>query len=239
MAALPVRRMLRLVVDALYPPQCVGCGRWGDFLCPRCLARADAERPQARCGHCDAAWAGEGFCPRCLPLSRLAAVRAAFEFTGVARRAVHQLKYGFTRALAEPMAAAMTARLDLSTYDAAVPVPIHPSRQRWRGFDQAAELARGLPLPPAPGRLRRIRKTRSQVGLSAAERRRNLAGAFVYEGPPLSGLRIALIDDVVTSGATAAECAAVLLDAGAAQVTALAFARASYETSLADAPIRE
>jgi len=239
MTASPVRRLLRIVADALYPPQCVACGRWGEFLCRSCLERADAERPPARCGHCDAAWEGSGFCPRCLALRDLGGVRAAFEFTGVARRAVHQLKYGFTAALAEPMARAMAERLDLTPYDAAVPVPIHPSRRRWRGFDQAEELARRLPLPRAPGRLRRIRKTRSQVGLPAAERRRNLGGAFAYDGPPLDGLRIALVDDVVTSGATAAECAAVLRDAGAAMVTAVAFARASYEAASPDAPIRE
>lgn len=71
------------------------------------------------------------------------------------------------------------------------------------------------------------------------ERRRNIGGAFVYEGSPLRGLRVALVDDVVTSGATVAECANVLLEAGAASVTALAFARASFEPAYADSPIRE
>lgn len=239
MFAEAVRCVLRRAVDALYPPQCVVCGRWGAFVCQGCLSRAAAERPFARCGHCDAAWDDDGFCPRCMVLAHLAGVRAVFEFTGVARRIVHQFKYGFVRALAEPMAEAMVRNIDLSAFDAAVPVPVHPARYKWRGFDQAAELATRLPVSPGPGRLRRVRNTRSQVGLSAVERRRNIGGAFVYEGTALQGLRVALVDDVVTSGATVAECANVLLEAGAASVTAVAFARASFETGYPESPIRE
>lgn len=232
------RRLLRLAIDLLYPPQCVGCGRWGTMLCAACLARADAERPASRCANCDAWWEAAGFCPRCLPLRQLDGIRAAFEYTGVARRAVHELKFRFVRALAAPMAAAMAERLALDRFDAVVPVPVHRSRERWRGFNQAAELARRLPLPPVPGRLYRARRTRPQVGLPAAERRRNVAGAFVYEGSPLDGLRLALVDDVVTSGATVDECAAVLREAGAVSVTAVAFARASYRTGSPEEPIR-
>ncbi len=121
---------------------------------------------------------------------------------------------------------------NLSEYDAIVPVPLHVARLRWRGFNQAALLARPLArrcrLPMETLALRRIRPTTPQVGLGQVERRRNIAGAFaIRRRSSIVGRRILLIDDVYTTGATVEECARVLLEGGArlADVAVLARAR--------------
>jgi ComF family protein len=109
--------------------------------------------------------------------------------------------------------------------DAAVPVPLHRRRQRARGFNQAADLARHLDLPVAP-LLRRVRATPSQTTLPAAERRANMRGAFALSRrTSVSGMRLVLVDDVSTTGATLEACASVLKDAGAIEVRAITAAR--------------
>src|SRR5262249_7897627 len=107
-----------------------------------------------------------------------------------------------------------------------VPVPLHSSRRRHRGFNQAADLARRLPLP-AVHALRRIRATPTQTGLPAAQRHRNVRGAFALArgGGGLAGSIVVLVDDVSTTGATLEACARVLKEAGVAEVRALTAAR--------------
>lgn len=116
---------------------------------------------------------------------------------------------------------------DGGRFDAVVPVPLHRSRLAKRGFNQAAVLARevaGQLDSSLSETLRTVRDTRDQVELSAAERRRNVRGAFRAESR-LRG-RILLVDDVMTTGATLSECATVLKDAGATEVWALSLCRA-------------
>ena len=112
--------------------------------------------------------------------------------------------------------------------DAVYAIPLHRRRRRSRGFNQSEIILRRLAMPPAPGRLERIHATASQVGLDVRARRRNVAGAFRYRGPDLAGATVAVLDDVVTTGATAHECARVLREHGAGRVYALAYARASF-----------
>jgi ComF family protein len=135
------------------------------------------------------------------------------------------------------MAERMTSMPLDSPFDVVLPVPLHRSRQRRRGFNQAEELLRYLDWPRAEGTLRRVRKTSSQVGRGVGDRRRNVSGAFEYDGPRLDGVRVALLDDVVTTGATAIECARVLHDAGARSIVAFAFARAGGTAHGDDRPI--
>jgi ComF family protein len=148
--------------------------------------------------------------------------------SGPARAAVHGLKYRYQRGFAAVMAAEMAVLAEREPFDSAYAVPLHRLRQRTRGFNQSTLLLRELGWDQGPGKLARVRRTGRQVGLGLRDRRRNVAGAFRYTGPDLQGKRIALVDDVVTTGATARECAAVLKDHGAGRVVVLAFARASY-----------
>jgi ComF family protein len=109
--------------------------------------------------------------------------------------------------------------------DVLVPVPLHPRRQRARGFNQAQELAGSLALPVLPI-LKRTRYTPSQTDLPAARRHANVRGAFrLRRRADIRGLRVVLVDDVCTTGATLEACARVLRDAGAADVSAITAAR--------------
>lgn len=150
---------------------------------------------------------------------------------GPARHLVHGLKYRGVTDLASLMAARMDLLNACVDFDVALAVPLHRSRERRRGFNQAALLLHRLRWPQAEGKLVRLRKTETQVGLRSSERRSNVRGAFAWRGPSLVGLRVAIVDDVITTGATVNECARVLREQGAHSVVAVAFARASYDPS--------
>jgi ComF family protein len=167
-------------------------------------------------------------CPRCRRRrSQLSMVRAIGSYDGSLRAIVHALKYGKRRSIAQPLAARMRAHGDevFVDSDIVVPVPLHPRRQRSRGFNQAEELARHLGVPCRLA-LRRRRATPSQTDLPAAQRHRNVRGAFVLaRRADVRGLRVTIVDDVCTTGATLDACARVLRDAGAADVRAITAAR--------------
>ena len=221
--------LLRLATDLLYPMRCVGCSRFDAMLCEPCAATMEPATGAGRCRHCSARWEGEDFCPRCFHLQEVAGVRAAFEMSGPARQLVHNLKYRRYTSLAPLMAGYIRDPASQMPVEAWFAVPLHPSRERNRGFNQAEWLRRDSGLTPAGGQLLRVRKTTTQVGQHLTERRQNVSGAFEYRGPSLEGAKIGLIDDVITSGATVNACARDLKEAGAREVWAFAFARASYE----------
>lgn len=141
--------------------------------------------------------------------------------------------------LATPLGDYLSRALPLDEpFDAVVPAPLHWRRRFARGFNQAALIAkqvamrRGIPMLHA---LRRVRATRSQTGLTNAKRRQNVAGAFrVRKRHPVTGLRILLIDDVMTTGATGSACASVLKRAGARSVTLLTVARVDRRSTAVD-----
>ena len=222
--------LIARALDLLYPPRCVGCAAFGHNLCENCAGELLTASGPGRCGRCGVRRDDEGRCPDCSLWRDLDGARAAVEMTGAARRVVHGLKFSGIRDLADDMAAALVPVVNALAPDAILPIPLHRSRRRQRGFNQAEVLFERLGWPPAPGRLDRVRATASQVGLSAGERRENVAGAFRYRGPDLKGATVAVLDDVVTTGATAGECARVLREHGAARVYALAYARAPYRS---------
>ncbi len=225
-----LRQLLSSAVDLVYPARCVGCGAFNHILCPDCETAMIPATGPGRCLFCSAEWDESSTnCPRCFHMQSLDGVRATFEMSGPARGLVHELKYRYVRAAAPVMAHHMRALSDETPFDIALAVPLHPSRYRHRGFNQAGEILHALEWPVAPGRLHRVRRTERQVGMDMSERRSNVAGAFAYRGDPLDGLTVAVIDDVVTTGATANTCAQVLRDHGARHVYALAFARKSYD----------
>ena len=156
---------------------------------------------------------------------------ARFE-NGPARTLVHRLKYSDRAELAQPIGRWMAragAEL-LAEADLLVPVPLHPVRLWRRRFNQAAALAREVSrqthVPCDLAALRRVKATRSQVGLSRTPARRECAGAFkVAEAADVKGRKIVIVDDVLTSGATLNAASRVLLRAGASRVDVLVFAR--------------
>lgn len=226
--------MLDAVLDAIFPPRCAGCGRIGEPFCARCRGQVEPVRAPW-CGSCGATVPRDGTCTECardpLPLD---GVRSAGLLHGPLRRAVHRLKYrgrtGAARALGEllvPPVRLLTPPLPGRMV--VVPVPLHPARERERGFNQAqllaAPLAAALGLAPSPAVLR-VRATPTQVGLSRAERRANLRGAFAA-AEALTGKIVLLVDDVTTTGSTLGSAAAACREAGAVAVYGVTLARES------------
>lgn len=148
------------------------------------------------------------------------------EYEGSLRDIIHALKYEGRRSIAPPLGALMrSVGADLLRgADVVVPVPLHPRRERSRGFNQADDLARTLGVPVRP-LLRRTRYTTSQIELPKDERRRNVRDAFALADKPLCPHVVVLVDDVSTTGATLDSCASVLKAAGAKEVRALTAAR--------------
>jgi ComF family protein len=155
-------------------------------------------------------------------------------YEGSLRTLIHLYKYSGMKPLAGPLARLLDRVIPPELqFDAVVPVPLHWRRQWDRGFNQADLLARQVAKRrdiPVLRALRRKRATATQAGLARAGRSRNVAGAFETRsnariGASLNGARILLIDDVMTTGATASACAAVLKRSGAKSVTLLTLAR--------------
>jgi ComF family protein len=182
---------------------------------------------------------GEGRCTLCRRgLTGFDAAYAYGEYDGVLRKLIHLYKYGrvypLARVLGELLARA--APRD-SRYDVVVPMPLHWKRRWQRGFNQSQLLASivgkrlGAPVVKA---VRRRKPTPPQAGLTSAERRKNVAGAFVVNKRNcVEGRHVLLIDDVLTTGATAGSCAAALKRAGARKVTILTVARADRRQGIA------
>lgn len=146
-------------------------------------------------------------------------------------RVVHGFKYRGSTRLARPLGRLLAARVPIPSADAVLSVPLHPSRRRDRGYDQAELLARaaasvwGLPL--AAGVLVRRRATRAQARLGSEARRANVAGAFAVTAPVwVRGRHLVVIDDVITTGSTLEALLEVLEEAGAARVSPVALALA-------------
>ncbi len=229
------RRMLSIIETLVLPPTCGGCGRRGAWFCAACEEHVRRE-PTPRCSRCDAPLAVPAL--RCQGCSawppELVLVRAPYVFDGPVRAALHRAKYRGEHARARELGRRLAAFAEsefapvLRGADLVVPIPLHPSRRRERGFNQSELLA--APVADALGLalvrdLERARSTRPQVGLGREARSRNLSGAFRWSGRRLDGAIVLVVDDVVTTGATLGEAARTLASAGAAGVIGLALAR--------------
>ncbi|MFO7859503.1 MAG: ComF family protein [Ectothiorhodospiraceae bacterium] len=228
------RRALGRALDALIPPHCLCCEqpahpRLG--LCAGCYR--DLPRHRAACRWCAAPVPAPGFlCPRCQARPPwFSRVIAPWPYAEPLDHCIRGLKYhgqlAAGRMLGELLARAR--RQHDACVDAVVPLPLHTTRLRERGFNQATEIARPvaarLDLPLRPDWLHRERATPSQSGLDRRRRRRNIRRAFRAATIP-SGCRVALVDDVVTTASSVDEAARALRRAGAREVEVWAPARA-------------
>ncbi len=247
------------LLDVLFPPRCQLCGALCDeplcetckgkllfihgAICPCCGKPVGAQianpRPGLICRDCrDGRW--------------LSGVRSVGLHTGALRDAMIAYKFHARTRLVEPFArwlgdvferevGSQPRGLPLERCSAVIPVPLHPKRRRWRGFDQAEllceRMAKDLEAPVATDVLIRVRHTTPQTRLRGRSRRQNVRGAFEAPKPwRLKKRSFLLVDDVMTTGATLEECARVLRPAGAAGVYALTVTRAENSVLLSDAP---
>ncbi len=220
----------RTFLDLLFPPRCLVCGAPDEFpLCRACWEHFPRIGLPV-CQVCGSPLRGPPelvfTCVPCRAKRPPLRVRAFGRYDGRLREAVHALKYRKCLALADPLGTAL-AHVVLSdpllaAADVLVPVPLHPGRYSERGFNQAEEIGRvaarrsGIPLRHL---LVRVRPTAPQTELDEEERRRNVRDAFAVRGAA-AGLRVLLVDDVVTTGSTLRECARALRRAGARDVYA-------------------
>jgi ComF family protein len=221
----------------LLPAACLLCEealpeREGDsVICSICRSRW-RRVPHPMCGRCGQPTLRNIECRLCQAWPEgLSRVRSAVWLEGSARTAVHQLKYqGWTRA-SEAMALVMRELEPLTEGVSLLPVPLGSRRLRKRGYNQsegiAAALADCVNAPVRTDLLQRIRETPTQTALTPEARHANVAEAFRGQG--VAGMRLVLVDDVFTTGATLASAGAALVAAGADRVEAVTFARASSE----------
>ncbi len=237
-----LKSALKALLDFFLPSFCLFCQaplppESESLACPQCLGEI-ALIPQPYCSCCGAPFRSavglEHLCHECLtdppPFSR---ARAAAFYDGRVLEAIHRLKYQrqliYAKFLGQLLAVSAAAEL-VAAADLVAPVPLHPRRLRWRGFNQAILLAQTLPnLPLGREILVRRRPTLPQVKLTPTERQTNVKGAFMVPDPAaINNKALLLVDDVYTTGATVKECARTLRRAGARTVEVLTVARVGY-----------
>ena len=231
------------MLDLVYPPHCLVCGAWDTpMLCDTCRAgfvpvtgsvcpKCGKPFVESRCHTCFSAEQEGGW--------HFDKARGAFYYDGTIADAIQKLKYTKRELLAEPLGDCFAERLqtgavlsldEMSRIQAIVPVPLHPSRLRERGFNQAELLSRPIAkvwnVPLLPHTLHRAKKTKQQARLNGAERRANMTGEIfiVRNTAQVAGRGILLVDDVMTTGATLSACANALKAAGATSVYAVTLA---------------
>jgi ComF family protein len=238
----PMRQWLKAALDLIYPRSCAGCG--GDLdlddehLCWDCRSSIQIIS-HPFCSICGNPLEGRVdhrytcfLCNEAKP--HFDRARCAARFHGVVADMVHGFKYRQALWLEHDLASLLMAccetHYDLPSIDLVACVPLFPKRQRERGYNQSAllagRLARHLRRPCRPNSIRRVRDTRTQTHLTASERASNVRAAFEVTRPgSVTGRRVLLVDDVMTTGATVNECSRALKDAGAREVLVVALAR--------------
>lgn len=225
----------RAFLDFAYPPHCLVCrqaiGEADQRLCGPCWGEIQACR-QDRCPRCSCPGASS-------PCTNCAAWDPGFEralvlgdFSGVLREAIHLLKFQGHQELGHCLGRCLGQAPEfaqaLPEVELLIPVPLHPARQRERGYNQSLRLAEGLAqvlhIPLCADRLKRQVATRQQARLDVEARHHNLEAAFRVAGELPAHTCIGLVDDVVTTGATLGACARALRLAGARRVWGLALA---------------
>ena len=239
-----MNQLLSAIVDLIFPPCCPICKRRGESfhpprLCPQCQGEVKLI-VSPLCTICGLPFtAGEGedhLCGDCLTERRyFTTARAVGIYQGTLQKAIPMFKYRMNTPLIKTLGDILITNcerlLNPFAYDLLIPVPLHRSRLRERGFNQALILVREVEnkihLPLDYLNLQRIRDTQPQTSLKEKERKKNVRGAFgLREEQKVKGKTILLVDDVYTTGATVNECSRVLKKAGAKRVDVLTLARA-------------
>jgi ComF family protein len=241
MIALHKSNLFQAAVSLLYPATCTICGKnvpASEYLCDECTGKL-TRIVAPFCRTCSEPFEGSissaFICANCTHRTiDFDAAVAAYRGRGIVREVIHQFKYARQIHLRHLVVRWLRAALDDErlqdcNFDLIVPVPLHPTRERERGFNQASLLSESLAQTSIRSQrvLERVRYTTTQTALDRSERTENLRNAFrLRKNADVRGLRVLLIDDVLTTGSTLSECARVLKRAGAISVHAATAARA-------------
>ena len=226
------------LLDLLFPKRCVSCGVFGKYICNRCFKKIEfVEKPI--CPICQRQAIGGKTHPKCAGKFRPDGLVVACKYKGPIKFAIRKVKYKWVYDIEKVLVDLLASQIwkfDLPQNSILVPIPLHKKRKNWRGFNQAEILAKTLSKKfnvSYSDSLIRIAETKTQVGLTRKERKKNVKGAFSlrsFRHPELdSGSRfrdknVILVDDVYTSGATMMEAAKVLKRSGEKNVWAVAIA---------------
>ncbi|MFA5080359.1 MAG: ComF family protein [Candidatus Paceibacterota bacterium] len=224
------KTIFKNILDIILPKTCVGCGRIKTFLCEDCFSLIEinpyrycfCRLPKRLIGKIET-------CSSC-PSGHLNRIYSASYYNGeIIKKVINELKYHFQiKEICLPLVALILTHLKIIDFKfteemIVIPVPIHKSREKWRGFNQSKEIAKIIAektdLPYYPDNLIKIKKTKAQVGLKRKERLNNLKNCFsIVDSSKIKNKTVLLIDDVYTTGATMEECAKILKEAGAKNV---------------------
>jgi len=226
------RNNYHFFLELIFPKKCIGCGKFGQILCPDCQNQIKMIKT-FNCPHCGRITRSGQVCRSCKGKNRLTGLLVAADYrSGPTKELIHNLKYNGLIEIAPILGGMLISRMQKSKLRGQLvllPVPLHWFRRRSRGFNQAEVLARivGKKLSiPVETVLKRKKNTKPQVELSGQKRRKNLFSTFICsDKKAVAGKTVILIDDVSTTGATLEECAKVLRTAGARQVWGLVVAR--------------
>ncbi|MCK5319870.1 ComF family protein [Candidatus Parcubacteria bacterium] len=241
---------MNFIFDLLFPIECLGCGKQGKWLCAECLKKLEVNSRQ-HCLNCKIENNFGELCHECKKNFYLDGVLAAGNYEDkLIAQLIKQYKYYFSKKIADILGDfllfflrnlnSQMILLPAKKENAPefiggqdnyyiMPVPLHKRRLRWRGFNQAEEiakiLAKKLNIPLILNQLSRQKYSKPQAKTDSQKRKTNISGCFGCQGDSLDGKNIILIDDVVTSGSTLNECAKVLKEKGAREVWGICVAR--------------
>ena len=222
-------------LDWLFPTRCMGCGSSRSRLCNECFAKIQPITGTV-CQICGQPNPSMKLCVRCEERKPVySALRSWAPYSGTLRQAILKLKYRRDISLGEVLSRPLIELIKRLNWevDIVVPVPVSLARFKERGYNQvsliAFPLALGSGIPYRARALSKIRDTRSQVGLAAEERHKNVAQAFAANPSIVKGRRVLVVDDITTTGATVEACAAELSNAGASAVFGITLARSLLE----------
>lgn len=227
------------LLDLVYPKHCIGCKRFGEYLCPNCFANIKFST-RSICAKCQRPSIDGLTHPKCQNPYMIDGIVAGVEYRGIIKKLVYQMKYKpHIKDLARPASALLyealiqnePAMMFLTPKTVITSVPLSRERQTKRGYNQSEEIARALCTRldlPYKRLLKRTRNTRPQFDLKKEERLKNIKDAFVLNNsatiPTIEPI-VLIVDDVSTTGATLRECAKVLKRRGTKKVLGASFAR--------------
>lgn len=228
------KKISEFVADILFPKFCLGCKKEGFWMCRDCFMKINFS-DRFSCPVCEKILPDGKICENCRRKTKINRFFSAAKYeNSLIKEAIHKLKYEFVKDLARPISTPIIEFLKQFSFDSdflIVPIPLHGSRKRWRGFNQAEEIAREISekikISVISENLLRVKKTLPQVEMNGHQKRLdNIKNAFDIKNPEIfHNKKILLIDDVYTSGATMEECANVLKNAGAKEIWGIVVAK--------------